>query len=667
MGDLVILPGDPLPLGVHRRHQGLNFAVFSRRAESVELLLFECADETEPTYSISLDPRHHRTGDIWHVTIGTEFSQRFYALRVNDGPTLLDPYATALTNVGNWKMSDASRRDAGPRPKCVLAPSNFDWQGVLPPRHTWGETIIYEAHVRGLTVHPSSGAVFPGQYHGVVEKIPYFQSLGITALELMPVQDFSEHDTSRRDPAGRILRNYWGYNPVSLFAPKESYAGDGPPGRHVDAFKTMVRELHRAGIEVILDVVFTHTAEGGAGGAPFSFRGLDDAVYYIHTPDGGYADYSGCGNALNCNHPVIRSMLVDCLRHWVIAMHIDGFRFDLASILGRDDHGALLTNPPVLEQIAEDPLLREVKLIAEAWDAGGAFQVGSFPGTRWAEWNSDFRDDVRRFWRGDPGFTGRFATRLCGSADLYQMRDESPVNSINYVTCHDGFTLADLVSYARKHNEANGEDNRDGPHENYSENNWAEGKTDNPRIETTRLRQIKNFLASLLLSRGVPMLLGGDEFRRSQSGNNNAYCQDNPASWFDWALTEKNAGLVRFVRRLIAFRKEHSVLRAERFYMDRDITWYGPDGSGPDWQSPDNMLGCVLWQKPPERILCLLFNATLNECGFTVPACPSKSWMVAFDTALAAPADSPDPGTEPVLNKSSLVLGPRSLVVLAAL
>jgi isoamylase len=372
---------------------------------------------------------------------------------------------------------------------------------------------------------------------GVVEKIPYLRELGVTALELMPVQEFLDHEPGRGVHHGSLTRNYWGYNPVALFAPKTSYAQDQSQAGVLHEFKTMVLELHRAGIEVILDVVFNHTAESDENGLTISLRGLDNSIYYLLSPGSGqYLDLTGCGNTLNCNHAIVRAMIIDCLRHWVVHFHIDGFRFDLASILGRDSEARLLSDPPLLERIVEDPILRNVKLIAEAWDLGGAFQVGSFPGHRWAEWNCHFRDDVRRFWRGDPGMTGAFATRLCGSADLYQGGGETPLNSINFLTSHDGFTLNDVVSYACKHNEANAEQNRDGSSENYSENNGTEGPTEHEAIEWARLKQIKNMLVTLFVSRGVPMLLGGDEFRRSQQGNNNAYCQDNDISWYDWML-----------------------------------------------------------------------------------------------------------------------------------
>ncbi|MCP3055703.1 glycogen debranching protein GlgX [Aurantimonas marianensis] len=632
-GPVQIDRGEPLPLGLHDCRDGLNVAVFSRHATSMTLLLYETAGGTQPSARFPLNARRHRTGDIWHVSLTGGLGGKLYALRA-DGPrsgaggddfdphrTLLDPYAASVTGL--------SPNSHG---RCVIADQSFDWADDAPLRHPWSETILYETHVRGLTIDASSGVRRRGEYLGVVEKIPYFRELGITALELMPVQAFDPEAAEGLNPlSGERLRDYWGYNPVALFAPMPGYAGDVAPGGDLIAFKTMVRELHRAGIEIILDVVFNHTAEGGRNGPTYSFRGLDDAIYYILTPNGEYVDYTGCGNTLNCNHPVVRSMVVDCLRHWVIHCHVDGFRFDLASVLGRDEQGNLLANPPLLEQIAEDPILRDVKLIAEAWDVGGAFQVGRFPGRRWAEWNCHFRDDVRRFWRGDPGMTGGLATRLAGSSDLYQPGGESPLNSINFITSHDGFTLNDLVSYARKHNEANGEDNRDGLDENYSDNNGAEGPTDDPHIEAMRLRRIRNLLATLLLSRGVPMLLGGDEFRRTQAGNNNAYCQDNAISWYDWSLAERNGELVQFVRRLIALRKAHPVLRSETFYTDGEINWFGPAGQEPDWNGADNRLGCLV--RGSDVALCLLFNGSPARCRFVVPAPPGGGWEVVIDTS----------------------------------
>jgi isoamylase len=646
---LHIGPGEPFPFGLHEARDGYNFAVFSRHATRVSLLLF--ADAAEQSFeTIDLSSDAHRTGDVWHVRLMGDICGKSYALRV-EGPwdpdrghrydpriLLLDPYATALAGTAGWDAEEFGSNAATSRRPFVarglVLDQRFDWQDDRPPRHSWQDTVIYETHLRGLTIDDSADVTHRGRYLGLVEKIPYLQKLGVTAVELMPVQEFRQGEIHMR--TGQPLRNYWGYNPVALFAPKASYASDDKPDAPLIEFKTMVRELHRAGIEIILDVVFNHTAEGNENGPTFSFRGLDNSIYYLLEPEKHrYIDFTGCGNTLNCNHPVVRSLVVDCLRHWVVHMHVDGFRFDLASILGRDTEGKLLANPPLLERIAEDPVLRHVKLIAEAWDLGGAFQVGHFPGQRWAQWNSDFRDDIRRFWRGDAGMTGAFATRLCGSADLFQAEHETPVNSINYITCHDGFTLNDLVSYARKHNELNGEDNRDGMTENYSENNGVEGPTSNAEIEAVRRRQIRNILATLLLSRGVPMLLGGDEFRRTQQGNNNAYCQDNAISWYDWRLAERNADLVRFVARLIALRRAHPVLSAERFYSEAEIQWLGVDGGAPQWHGHDNRVSCVIVdkEKGPDARLCLLFNAALAPARFVIPPPPAGGWRVVLDTS----------------------------------
>ncbi|WP_414473893.1 glycogen debranching protein GlgX [Microvirga sp. M2] len=669
--------GSPLMLGMHEVHDGFNFAVFSRHATRVSLLLFEVSGP-EPFQTVDLDPVHHRTGDIWHIRLRGDLVGKAYALRV-DGPSdphsgslfdprvlLLDPYATAVVP----PPPGASIEPSAPfPPRALIVEQGFDWGDHPFRRRPWRDTIIYETHVRGLTVHPSSGVTHPGQYLGLIEKIPYLQALGITAVELMPVQEFRDTEPRPGDPSGPKVRNYWGYNPVALFAPKASYATGSPQAAIVE-FKTMVRELHNAGIEVILDVVFNHTAEGDQSGPTISFRGLDNAIYYILTPDmQRYVDFTGCGNTLNCNHPVVRSFIIDCLRHWTVHMRVDGFRFDLASILGRDSEGNLLPNPPLLEQIAEDPILRDIKLIAETWDLGGAFQVGTFPGQRWAEWNSRYRDDVRRFWRGDTGMAGAFATRICGSADLYQRAGETPINSINFVTSHDGFTLNDLVSYGRKHNEANGQGNADGVAENFSANYGTEGPTDDPAVEAVRLRQIKNMLVTLFISRGVPMLLGGDEFRRTQAGNNNAYCQDNDISWYDWELGTRHADLVRFVRGLAMLRMRHSVLAAERFYTDGEVSWFGSGGMTPAWNGPDNQLGCLIRKGDDGRsngVLCMLFNATSRPCAFDLSRQSVEPWLIAVDTAAAPPADITDPGEERLLSAPSVPLAAHSTVILVS-
>ena len=696
--------GRPLPLGASEHEDGVNFAVFSRNATSVWLELFAEPEDAEPLASIKLDPWRHRTGDIWHVWVKGVSPGRLYAYRA-DGPydpekghrfnrrkLLLDPYATALVGTAHWDYSRATGYDpASPEadlaastldnarwmPKCRVTSNHFDWQGDRPQRHAWVDTIVYEIHVRGFTIHPSAHTAHPGTFLGVIDKIPYLKKLGITAVELMPIHEFNPSELTRQTPlTGERRRNYWGYSTAAFLAPKEGYGTMSCPGCQVAEFKTMVRELHRAGIEVILDVVFNHTAEGDELGPTLNFRGLENSIYYMLDEERGrrfYRNFSGCGNTSNCNHPVVKEYILDCLHYWVVEMHVDGFRFDLASILGRDQEGDILTNPPLLERIAEDPVLRDVKLIAEAWDAAGAYQVGSFPGKRWTEWNGRFRDDVRRFWRGDAGMVGPLASRLCGSADVYQHSGKAPVHSINFVTCHDGFTLNDLVSYEQRHNEANGENNRDGEKHNFSSNHGVEGPTDDPGVEALRVRQIKNFTATLLVSRGVPMVLAGDEFRRTQKGNNNAYCQDNEVSWTNWELLRQNVEIFRFARRMIAFRKRHGVLRAERFYESGEIGWFGPSGGTPDWNGPSGTLGCLLFPEKEKRgrrrpHLCVLFNAEKRSAEFSLPDPPSGHiWHVAVDTALDPPDDILPAGKEkPVSDPGRYLMQQLSMVILAS-
>jgi len=540
--------------------------------------------------------------------------------------------------------------------------------------------VLYEAHVRGLSAHPSSGAAHPGTYQGVIEMIPHLKELGITSLELLPVHEFDFFENKRQDPeTGERLKQYWGYSTLAFFAPKGSYSATGARGQQVTEFKTMVRELHKQGIEVILDVVFNHTGEGNELGPTCSFRGLDNVIWYIlDEKKRFYKNFSGCGNTLNCNHPVVRNFILDCLHYWVVDMHVDGFRFDLGSILGRDQRGLMLENPPVIEQIAEDPILRHTKIIAEAWDAGGAYQVGWFPGGRWAEWNDRFRDDVRRFWRGDDHQVGAFSTRLTGSSDLYLRDGRKPFHSINFVTSHDGFTLNDLVSYSRKHNQANGEDNRDGFDHNLACNHGVEGPRADPQVEVLRNRQVKNFLATLLLSLGTPMLLGGDELRRSQLGNNNAWCQNNEVSWYDWTLLERHADIHRFTRALIALRLRHPVFQRAEFYSgedadhDRlpDVRWLGPDGGETDWKKAGQALGCRLEGSRAEsgadlddQDFLLLFNAGPQPLDFRLPPAPG-GWRRAVDTGLPSPQDAAEPGQEPPVQTPTYSLSGRALAVL---
>jgi len=702
--------GKPLPLGASLLNDGINFALFSRNATEITIIIFESSDPECSWTEIQLDSKANKTGNIWHCFIrglkagtcylyranGPYFPER--GLRFNLYKTLVDPYAKALTDISNWDFvkcagynPDKPGRDLtysyvddiNNQPRCIVVDDHFDWQGDMPLNYPLRFSVIYETHVRGLTIHPSSGVEHPGTYRGVIEKIPFFKDLGITSLEFLPVQEFNEKEIVRLNPQTKEkLTNYWGYSTVAFFAPKGSYASDRSPGGQVNEFKEMVRELHKAGIEVILDIVFNHTAEGNEKGPTFSFRGLDNSIYYILNENQRYyQNYSGCGNTVNCNHPVVRTFIMDCLRYWVMEMHVDGFRFDLGSILGRDRNGHIMENPPTLEQIAEDPVLSSTKIIAEAWDAGGAYQVGWFPGGRWAEWNDKYRDNIRQYWRGDPKETRQLATRIAGSSDLYLRDGRKPFHSINFVISHDGFTMNDLVSYNGKHNQDNGEENRDGSDNNYSYNYGAEGPSSDPVIKNLRERQIKNFFATLMISLGTPMILGGDEFGRTQNGNNNAYCQDNQLSWYDWSLLEKNKEIYRFVKEIIAFRKRHPGFMRPEFFTGRggnykgipDISWFNEKGKSPDWNHIGSFLALRLdgskadtFADRDDNDFYIMFNSSSDAQNFIVIEPPvKKNWFRAVDTGLTSPNDILLPGNEKSLTfQRTYSVKARSLVIL---
>jgi isoamylase len=689
--------GNPLPIGgAHQQGTGVNFVLFSRHATGVRLEFYKYAHDSSPSRAIDLDPVRHRTGDVWHVWVRGIPAGQLYNYRIegpylpeeghrfNANKLLLDPYARAIAGVENWDflaargydssssftdLSISTADNAGTTPKCIFTHDHFDWEMDSQPKLSASDTVIYETHVRGFSIHPSSGVAHPGTFAGVAEKIPYLQELGVTAIELMPVLEFNENESQRLNPiTGERLKNYWGYNPVAFFAPKQSYSVGGPHCQQVLEFREMVKAFHRAGIEVILDIVLNHTAENDELGPTISLRGIENSIFYMLQENGRryYKNFSGVGNTLNANHPVVRELVKNVLRYWVMHMHVDGFRFDLASVLGRDEHGNILRNAPLLEDIAEDPILRDVKIIAEAWDAGGAYQVGNFSTNRWTEWNGRFRDDARRFWAGEAGMMGLFANRICGSSDLYQGSGKGPASSLNFVTCHDGFTLNDLVSYAQKHNNENGEFSRDGSDANYSDNCGVEGPSDDPAVEGMRNRLIKNFLVTLFISRGIPMLLGGDEFRRTQRGNNNAYCQDNDMSWFDWRLLEKHKEIQRFTRGMIAFRRAHHVLRREKFYAATEIKWFAPNGASPDWADQGQKSFACLILGQTEADLFLLFNADNRSVDFSIPSLPvGKNWRLAVDTSRAAPDDFFDSGKEPSLQgQIGFRLEPRSSAIL---
>ena len=681
-GEFRVRRGLPLPYGASARRDGVNFSVFSRHATSVSLVLF-APGESESVLELPLDSRYNKTGDVWHVFVegidpGIEYGFRAdcrpnpdpHVLRFDPGKVLLDPYSKSVAGLETWgEVAVAKGRLEQLRSRVV--DEEFDWGHEHPLAVPLADSVIYEVHVRGFTRHPSSGVSHPGTFRGLVEKIPYLKELGVTAVELMPVSEFEECDNPRTNLlTGEPLRNFWGYQPVSFLAPKASYAAGGAPADAVREFREMVKALHVAGIEVILDIVFNHTGEGDERGATFCWRGLDNPTYYLLEPKTGrYLNYSGCGNTLNCNHPVVRFQILAALRYWVTEVHVDGFRFDLASILGRGRDGEVLPNPPLLEAIAADPVMADVKLIAEAWDAAGLYQVGSFPSWgRWAEWNGKFRDEVRRFVKSDPETTRLLATRLSGSPDLYWGKNRAPWHSINFLTSHDGFTLADLVSYNDKHNWENGEGNTDGHPENLSWNCGEEGPSSGFEVNALRRRQQRNFLALLFLSQGVPMLLAGDEFSRTQRGNNNAYCQDNATSWVDWSLLETNAALFAFTRNLIRFRKAHPALRRRTFFEDEEkppVAWHGTKLGKPDWTGDSRALGMHLLSAGGDEPIYLITNAHWEAGAFDLPRLPAGVvWRRFVDTSLPPGQDALEPGTETPIPPGRYAAGPRSVVVL---
>ena len=672
------------PLGATVTEEGVNFSVFSKHATRIELLLFDDALDRRPMRVIPLDARQHRTYHYWHVFVPNLAPGQIYAYRA-DGPfapergqrfdrekVLLDPYGLAVSVPPTYDR-DAARRPgdtAAASMKSVVAdPSRYDWDGDTPLRRPYAETVIYELHVRGFTQHPSSGVASHkrGTYAGLIEKIPYLKDLGVTAVELLPIFQFDPYDAPTRV-------NYWGYQPISFFAPHHAYSSRPGPLAVLDEFRDMVKELHRAGIEVILDVVYNHTTEGGADGPTLCYRGLANDYYYILEPDKSrYADYTGCGNTLNANQPIVRRLIQDSLRYWVTQMHVDGFRFDLASILSRDESGHPLPNPPVLWDIESDPLLAGTKLIAEAWDAAGLYQVGSFVGDAWQEWNGRARDDIRRFIKGDVNTVSGLATRLLGSPDIYGHKEREAEHSINFVTCHDGFTLNDLVSYNDKHNEANGHSNTDGANDNNSWNCGVEGPSDDAEIEALRNRQVKNFMVLNLLAAGTPMLLMGDEVRRTQRGNNNAYCQDNEISWFDWTLLVRHADIHRFVKLLTAFRQNRDIITMDRpltlnELLDRArIEWHGVKLNQPDWSEHSHSLAFTFASVKARYLIHGMLNAYWEPLTFEVPPSPQPSdrgWRRVIDTALPSPDDFIPWAAASRMTSASYLVQPRSMALL---
>jgi glycogen operon protein len=675
--------GQSSPLGATVVDGGVNFSLFSRTASGVDLLFFDRDHDGTPSRVVRLDPATNRTYHYWHVFVPGVRPGQIYGYRVEGSSApatglrfdstkvLLDPYGRRVVVPKDYSRQAARREadNAGTAMKSVVVdPGTYDWEGDLPLNRPSARTIIYELHVRGFTRHPSSGLSDQtrGTYAGLIEKIPYLQQLGITAVELLPVFQFDAQDC----PPGKV--NYWGYAPVSFFAPHQAYSSRQDPLGPVDEFRDMVKALHRAGIEVILDVVFNHTAEGDQRGPTLCFRGIDNPTYYILEAGGArYANYTGCGNTLNANHPVVRRMIVDSLRYWVEEMHVDGFRFDLASILSRDASGHPLPNPPVLWDIESDPVLAGTKLLAEAWDAAGLYQVGSFVGDAWKEWNGRFRDDVRNFFRGEHGSVRRVADRMVGSPEIYGHKQREAEQSVNFVTCHDGFTLNDLVSYNRKHNEANGEDNRDGANDNCSWNCGIEGPTSDLAVEKLRNRQVKNFLTITLLSLGVPMILMGDEVRHTQGGNNNAYCQDNEISWFDWTRIATHADVHRFLKLLI----ERRLLRTVDYERQRtslttllqqaNKAWHGVKLFQPDWGDNSHSVALGAELKRENLRFHLILNAYWEPLDFELPKLDGRgSWRRWVDTALDSPNDIVPWQTAPAISGNTYRAEARSVVTL---
>jgi len=682
----VIAPGRASPLGATWSEDGVNFSLFSRHAAGVTLLLFDAVDESRSTRVIRLDPAVNRTYFYWHVFVPGIRPGQLYGYRV-EGPfdppmgmrfdpskVLLDPYGRGVMVPPGYSREAALRAGdnaATAMKSVVLNCDAYDWEGDAPLCRPSAHTIVYEMHVRGFTRHPSSGVADKtrGTFAGVIEKIPYLRDLGVTAVELLPVFQFDAQDC----PPGLV--NYWGYSPVSFFAPHHAYSSRQDAFGPLDEFRDMVKALHRAGIEVILDVVFNHTGEGGDHGPTLSFRGIDNPTYYILEPDRSrYANYSGTGNTLNGNQPIVRRMIVDSLRYWVETMHVDGFRFDLASVLSRGDAGEPMPNPPVLWDIESDPVLAGTKLIAEAWDAAGLYQVGSFVGDSWQEWNGRFRDDVRSFFRGDDGFVRRLADRIIGSPEVYAHKQREAEQSVNFVTAHDGFTLNDLVSYDVKHNEANGESNRDGSDDNRSWNCGAEGPTDDPVVEKLRNRQVKNFLTVTMLSIGMPMILMGDEVRRTQRGNNNAYCQDNETSWFDWALLERHADVHRFVRllcrrRLLAMEADSTRVSLDQLLRDAHRAWHGVTLHQPDWRDISHSLAFTAEVPMTQWLIHMIVNAYREPLDFALPppgAHGQNAWHRWIDTSLESPQDIVRWTAAPTIASTTYRAQPHSVVVLYA-
>lgn len=651
---------------------GVNFTVHSRGATAIELVLFE--RKASKPFAVIPFPKHYRIGNVYSMIVFKLNIEEFeYAYRV-DGPYapqqgklfdrtkyLLDPYAKAVTGQSQWGVETPP----GQHYKARVVKDDFEWGDRVQPLIPMQDLVIYELHVRGFTQDESSGVSCPGTFAGLMEKIPYLLELGVNAVELMPIFEFDEM-LDAREVDGEQLCNYWGYSTVSFFAPNTSYTAHKEYNREGNELKNLISAFNQHGIEVYLDVVFNHTAEGNEYGPFFSFKGFDNNIYYMLTPDGHYYNFSGCGNTLNCNQPIVQQMILDCLRYWVTTYRVDGFRFDLASILGRNEEGSPMIKPPLLQALAFDPILADVKLIAEAWDAGGLYQVGNFPSwNRWAEWNGRYRDDIRRYLKGDEGMAYAAALRISGSEDLYEPQNRQNA-SVNFITCHDGFTLYDMFCYNEKHNEKNGWDNTDGANDNNSWNCGVEGETDDPAIQALRRRMMRNACALLFASRGIPMFLAGDEFGNTQFGNNNAYCQDNKVSWLDWRLLEKNGDVFAFFKYMIQFRKDHPILRSNMSWGYAgvpDVSYHGVTPWQESFEDYDHYVGVMFAGR--ERggkpdIVYVASNAYWEALTVELPGLPEGlAWVPVVNTWDEAVQEY-----EPCGNQ--ILVGARSVILLAA-
>jgi isoamylase len=649
---LVLEAGDRFPHGAAARQGGVNFSLFSRRATKVWLRLYAHETDATPLAEFELDPREHRTYAWWHAFVAGAQPGWYYTWRA-DGPVdpelglrfdprreLLDPWARIVSDA-LWRRADALRdgTDPGSVRAQIAPPEDYDWEGDAPLKRSFEDTVVYEMHVAGFTRHASSGVEWPGTYRGVIDKIPHLTTLGVTDVELLPVFAFDRQDVPAA-AAALGLGNFWGYSPLAFFAPHAPFAASRDPRRE---FRDMVKALHKAGIGVILDVVLNHTSEAGAEGPTIGFKGLvNEQFYLLDTEDKTrYLDYTGCGNTVRCNDPHVMQFLLECLTFWVREMHVDGFRLDLASVLARGMDGEPVADPPIVASIEFAEALADTRLIAEPWDAVGYYQVGNWPGFRWAEWNGRYRDSLRRFLRGEPGLLGEVATRIAGSSDFYAQAGKAPASGVNFITCHDGFTLWDLVSYDRKRNDANAEHGRDGRDDNFSWNSGIEGETDDAAILRLRGQRARNAVALLFLSQGVPMLLAGDETLRTQRGNNNAYCQDNALSWLDWSHTPGQRQMLRFTREMIALRKRHPSLRRKRFLEPDEIRWYGETLDLPRWDDPDARVLCftLLGVTPSEPALHVLINMAATPCVLSLPNVLPRTWRRIADTTIPAPDD----------------------------